>query len=62
MIDISKCWRYYLHPAEINPDPPGYFHTEPPTFEPTYYDWPVYAPDPPWPQDLRLRFTSFVHR
>ncbi|MEE9555160.1 MAG: hypothetical protein V3W18_12790 [candidate division Zixibacteria bacterium] len=26
------------------PDPPDYEDTEPPTFEPTYYDWPDFIP------------------
>jgi len=59
--NYTKWWKYYLQPAEINPPPGGYLHTEPPTMEPTYIDWPDYVPAQIMPPNITQKRIDFYH-
>jgi hypothetical protein len=63
--NYAEWWKYYLQPAQIYPPPPPpppYVHTEPPTFEPTYYDWAPYLPvGSPLPSNVSDWFVYYYH-
>jgi len=61
--DVGKYadwWRYYLHPRLIL-NPPSYSHDEPPPFEPSLYEWPLYVPGSVLPDFIQDLYIDFVH-